>query len=99
MLPGMSTKPGEFHTVQRDGVQTAAYTYDANGNRLARTAGDTPAIYDDQDRLVSSDASTFEYTPDGELKKRTSGSSETTYAYDEYRSLQKVTLPNGSEVN
>ena len=89
---------GWLHTVERDGVQTAEYTYDDNGNRLTQTAGDVPATYDDQDRLVSSGSSTFEYTPNGELKKRKTGSSETTYAYDEYGSLQKVTLPSGNEV-
>jgi|GEM_PF-731154 len=89
---------GWLHTVQRDGVQTVEYTYDANGNRLTRAAGETAAVYDNQDRLVSSGTSTFEYTPDGEVKTQKTGSSETKYAYDEYRSLQKVTLPNGSEV-
>lgn len=93
---------GWLHTVSRDGTQTAEYAYDDNGNRLSQTtpsAGTVSAIYDDQDRLSSYGDATFEYTANGELKTKTSGSSVTKYAYDEYGSLRGVTLPDNSVVN
>lgn len=57
--------------VKQDGLVTASYTYDGNGNRLTGPSVLNTAAYDDQDRLLSYAGSTYDYTANGELKTRT----------------------------
>ncbi len=93
---------GWLKAVERDGIQTASYLYDDNGNRLTKTTpatGDIQASYDDQDRLQSYGSATFDYTPNGELKQKTVGTAITKYFYDEYGGLSKVILPNNDSVS
>ena len=63
--------------VKRDGIVTATYTYDLNGNRL-----NNGAVYDDQDRLTSTSTATYTYTDNGELLTKTEGTDITQYKYD-----------------
>jgi RHS repeat-associated protein len=86
--------------VHADGVLTARYTYDENGNRLTRTGseGDESATVDDQDRLLTYNEFAFDYTANGELRSRTDPHGTTTFEYDELGNLLKVVLPDGRTV-
>src|SRR5262249_35829071 len=91
---------GRLSEVRQDGVLTADYTYDANGNRLSFTSpgGTVTATYDAQDRLVGYGAAAYAHTPNGERQSKTLNGQITTYQYDGQGTLTRVTLPSGSEV-
>ncbi|MCF8723755.1 RHS repeat-associated protein [Nitrospina gracilis] len=82
---------GRLHEVFKDSVLQNTYTYDANGNRL-----NNGAVYDDQDRLVSTSTATYTYTDNGELASKTEGGQTTTYNYDVVGNLISVTLPDST---
>ncbi|WP_442939872.1 RHS repeat domain-containing protein [Nitrospina gracilis] len=82
---------GRLHEVFKDSVLQNTYTYDANGNRL-----NNGAVYDDQDRLVSTSTATYTYTANGELASKTEGGQTTTYNYDVVGNLISVTLPDST---
>lgn len=92
---------GRLTEVREDGVLTATYTYDANGNRLSFDdgGGTVSATYDAQDRLVTRGAATFAYSESGDLLTKTVGAQVTTYEYDGNSSLIGATLPNGTQVD
>jgi YD repeat-containing protein len=71
---------GRLSEVRQDGVLAAAYTYDANGNRLTKTGpgGTITASYDAQDRLTQYGSTTYAYTANGELRSRTAAALTTT---------------------
>src|SRR6185295_18823567 len=77
---------GRLTQVAKDGVLFSQYTYDANGNRLAKTdsSGTTIGTYDNQDRLVQYGTKGYTYTANGELKTKTDSVSgaTTSYVYD-----------------
>jgi RHS repeat-associated protein len=75
---------GRLEVVSTDGVETARYTYDANGNRLSATTADgtVTGSYDKQDRLTTYGGTTYTYTANGELRTKTDASGATTYTYD-----------------
>ncbi len=77
---------GRLTEVKTNGVVTASYSYDSNGNRLG-------GVYDDQDRLLTWNGKSYSYTANGELKTRTEGGNTTTYTYDVLGNLTRVTLP------
>src|SRR5688500_5546766 len=52
---------GRLEEVKIDGVTSAFYTYDKNGNRLSRNS--ETGAYDAQDRLTSYGSATYTYTP------------------------------------
>jgi RHS repeat-associated protein len=91
---------GRLSEVRQDGALTASYTYDANGNRHSRTdsAGTTSATFDAQDRLLQHGATTYGYTPNGELERKTTGGQTTAYLYDGLGNLAGATLPDGRQV-
>lgn len=82
---------GYLVEVKRDGVITATYTYDLNGNRL-----NSGAVYDTQDRLTSNNTASYTYTDNGELLTKTEGIDITQYNYDVLGNLLSVTLPSGT---
>ncbi|MCC6629870.1 MAG: hypothetical protein IT340_21030 [Chloroflexi bacterium] len=86
---------GRLTEVKQDGAVAATYTYDANGNRLSRTAGGTTTTgtYDAQDRLTAWGNTTYAYTPAGVLQTKTTGGQATTYSYDELGNLLSVARP------
>jgi len=91
--------------VRKGGVLQSSYSYDDNGNRLAKTVSGTPinGSYDDQDRLLSYDNASYAYTDNGELLSKTvhlpSGDLITTYLYDVLGNLRHVDLPGGTASN
>jgi len=82
---------GRLKEVKQNGVTTATYTYDSNGNRLSGPGLSSPPTYDDQDRLLQYGGMTYTYTPNGELLTKTTGAQTLTYTYDELGNLVNVT--------
>jgi RHS repeat-associated protein len=88
---------GRLEDVQLNGVATASYTYDDNGNRLTGPGSET-ATHDAQDRLTSYGGFTYSYSDDGALasKTETATSAVTTYDYDELGNLMQVVTPSAT---
>jgi len=89
---------GRLEWVYADGQVTSHYVYDANGNRLTATTGAATrnATYDDQDRLKTYGAQSFEYDPLGNVKAVSEGPSRIEYVYDSGSHLRAVHLPDGT---
>jgi len=97
---GYSYDPaGRLTQIVTDGTTTAAFTYDANGNRLSNTTvgGTELGTYDGQDRLLTYGRLLYTYTANGELATKTDSSTGqvTTYGYDGFGNLRSVSLPDG----
>ncbi len=92
---------GWLTEVRQDGNLVESYGYDGNGNRTSWSDfwGSGTATYDDQDRLLTAGATTYTYTPNGELLTKTQGSDVTTYVYDVRGALLGVTLPTGVQID
>jgi RHS repeat-associated protein len=92
---------GRLFEVRRNGVLTATYLYDLNGNRTSLTtpSGMVSATTDAQDRLTAYGNATFEYTANGELRTRIDGADTTRYTYDALGNLVTVALPTGDTVS
>jgi RHS repeat-associated protein len=91
---------GRLVEVKQDDVVVEAYTYDGNGNRLtAKTEnGLVSGSYDEQDRLVQYGNNTYDYTANGELRRKESHGEITQYRYDVLGNLRFVRLPDGKEI-
>lgn len=89
---------GRLEQVRRDGVVTANYTYDLNGNRLTKTGPGVSesGTYDAQDRVLSYGGASYTYTANGETRTKTMGGQTTTYDYDELGNLLSVALSDGT---
>jgi RHS repeat-associated protein len=94
---------GRLWQVMQNGVLTATYLYDANGNRTSViTAGGTQtATYDAQDRLLTYGDWSYTYTANGDLQSKTdtSNGQVTNYAYDAQGNLRHVGLPDGRSID
>ncbi|WP_194869381.1 RHS repeat-associated core domain-containing protein [Myxococcus sp. AB025B] len=94
---------GRLETVSINGVLSATYGYDSNGNRtLVTEAGVTRnATYDAQDRLLTSGGTSFVFGPNGDLQEslRTGDSNPTEYTYDSLGALRAVTRNDGTQVD
>jgi RHS repeat-associated protein len=86
--------------VARNGLLSATYGYDDNGNRTTTVTSiaTVSATYDDQDRLLTAGSITYTYTPNGDLRTRTDATTTTTYTYDALGNLRTVDLPSGSQL-
>jgi RHS repeat-associated protein len=88
--------------VRQDGVTVSTYTYDLNSNRLSKigSAGATTYTYDDQDRLLTAGSTTYAYTANGELARKTVPGlpSPVAYTYDVLGNLLSVTLPDSTQI-
>ncbi len=91
---------GRLDQVMTDGVVTAEYAYDANGNRLSWTtpSGTVTGSYDAQDRLLSYGGATYSYTANGELASKTTQAGTTIYRYDLVGNLLTVGLQDGTAI-
>jgi RHS repeat-associated protein len=87
--------------VRKNGVLSATYAYDGNGNRLNRGTplGTTSGTYDAQDRLVQYGTTTYAYSANGELQSRTNGAQVTTYGYDQLGNLVSAQLPEATQLS
>ncbi|WP_303900977.1 NHL domain-containing protein [Thiohalomonas denitrificans] len=85
---------GRLETVRENGILTATYTYDQNGNRLSKATlnGTEEGAYDAQDRMVSYAGASYEYTENGDLKAKTENGATTGYTYDALGNLLNVTF-------
>lgn len=90
---------GRLAQVKRNGVTTASYSYDSNGNRLTAPNLYGAAVYDDQDRLLQYGDTSYDYNANGELQSKTRGSTVTHYQYDVLGNLKQVVLPNGTQLD
>lgn len=82
---------GRLIEVKTVGTITAAYGYDANGNR-------TEGTYDEQDRLLTWGTASYAYTANGELSSKTDTGLTTNYSYDVLGNLMQATLPGGMTI-
>jgi RHS repeat-associated protein len=91
---------GRLKAVARNGTTTASYTYDLNGNRATKvtSGGTATATVDDQDRLTSYGGASYQYTANGELRRKIVGTDTTEYTYDALGNLTQVDLPDGTEI-
>jgi YD repeat-containing protein len=94
---------GQLWQVMQNGVLTATYLYDANGNRtsVAKPSGTDSATYDVQDRLLTYGKWSYTYDANGSLQSKTDTSTGqvTTYAYDGQGNLRHVGLPDGRVID
>jgi YD repeat-containing protein len=94
---------GRLWQVMQNGVLTATYLYDANGNRTSKTtaSGTQTAAYDAQDRLLTYGNWSYTYTANGDLQSKTDTSSGqvTSYTYDALGNLRHVGLPDGRSID
>ena len=93
-------RAGRIETVTIDGTPAVTYSWDSNGNRLARdtAAGTELAAYDAQDRLLSHGDATFTWTANGELATKTDAAGTTAFLYDALGNLRRANLPDGRVV-
>jgi len=91
---------GRLTEVKLNGVVSATYTYDSNGNRLTRAtpAGTITSTTDAQDHLLSDGTATYTYTANGEVASKSVGSQTTTYTVDVFGTLTAATLPDGTQI-
>jgi RHS repeat-associated protein len=91
---------GRLLSANNGGSAAASYTYDINGNRTQVTASGTTetAAYDDQDRLTTRGAITYQYSADGELSQTATAGQQTQYQYDALGNLRRVLLASGEEI-
>ncbi len=91
---------GRLVAVNQNGITTATYSYDGNGNLLSvtRNSGATTGTYDNQDRLLKYDNATYSYSPNGELLTWNAQDKTINYQYDALSNLLRVNLPAGTSI-
>lgn len=80
---------GRLSEIKTNGIISNIYSYDSNGNRIGGT-------YDEQDRLISLNGTSYVYTDNGERLRKTDISGTTSYAYDVLGNLIQATLSDGA---
>jgi RHS repeat-associated protein len=90
---------GRLEQLAKDGIVSASYAYDANGNRLSATTtgGTTSGSYDAQDRLLAYGTRSYDYTGNGDLASKTDTATGqiTSFGYDTLGNLVSALLPDG----
>jgi RHS repeat-associated protein len=101
---------GWLTDVSSNGLHTAHYDYDDNGNRTDALTLDREVSYataDGQDRITGGTLTQplqtaqnviWSYTANGEVAGRTVGAATTLYSYDVRGNLRDVTLTNGVRI-
>ena len=82
---------GRLETVSLDGVETEHYQYDSNGNRTHSNDVEI-GVYDEQDRLIAYESTTYSYTANGDLSQKTDNGISTHYTYDLQGNLIRVEM-------
>jgi len=92
---------GRLTGVAENGIATAVYQYDSNGNRVGsyNKAGGILSYYDGQDRLTAWNGTNYTYTANGELASKNNAGAVTSYNYDVLGNLMSATLPNATTVD
>ena len=91
---------GRLLTVTKDGTLMEEYQYDSVGRRsyemnvLKGISGRT-YTYSDEDHLLTTGNTTYQYDLDGFLTAKTSGTDITRYSYSSRGELLSVNLPDG----
>jgi RHS repeat-associated protein len=87
---------GRLSEVSEDGILTEQYRYDNNDNRLSADTADgfVEGQYDAQQRLTEYGDTTYEYTANGELRRKNQTGAITEYEYDVFSNLRAVKLPD-----
>jgi RHS repeat-associated protein len=85
---------GRLSEVRQGGAVVASYKYDPNGNRLSNGA-----MYDADDRLLSTSSATYKYDGRGALIQKDDAGKTTKYTWDGRGYLKSVALPSGSTVS
>ena len=88
---------GRLDQVKENSVVVRDYDYDLNSART-HVNGVLVGVYDDQDRLLSYDGTTYSYNDNGDLTTKVAGPSTTTYNYDVFGNLLGAVLPNGDSI-
>jgi len=90
---------GRLTDVWTDGVLTAHYTFDANGNRLSKTTPTATDIgtYDHQDRVQTYGGFSYVFDAAGVLTSKTNVATNeiTAFDYDVLGNLRSVSLADG----
>ncbi|HEX7048413.1 MAG TPA: RHS repeat-associated core domain-containing protein [Gammaproteobacteria bacterium] len=89
---------GRLDTVSENGTQVRNYEYDSNGNRTHINGG-LVGTYDDQDRLLSREGCSYQYTGNGELDTRTCDTETLDVDYDVLGNLRHAELPDGTQID
>lgn len=92
---------GRLKTVTKGGAAYSSYNYDSNSNRTSGVTAGTAftATYDDQDRILTYNTNTYGYNANGELTSKQVGTATpTTFEYNQFGNLKKVTLPTSSVI-
>lgn len=100
-----STKKYSYTYDQEDRLSTVSindslvrsYGYDSNDNRVS-VNNINLAQYDEQDRLLSYDGTSYNYNPNGELVSKTKLGQTTSYDYDAFGNLESVDLLNSDSI-
>ena len=88
---------GRLDQVKENSVVVRDYDYDLNSART-HVNGVLLGVYDDQDRLLSYDGTTYSYNDNGDLTSKVDGTGTTTYNYDVFGNLLTVGLPGGDSI-
>lgn len=88
---------GHLLAVTRNGVESARFAYDENGNRI-RAYGQQ-ASYDNRDRLLQFGAAQYSYTANGELSSMQVGDAVTRYFYDGSGRLNGAEVAGGKRID
>ncbi|MGK5092044.1 RHS repeat-associated core domain-containing protein [Deltaproteobacteria bacterium TL4] len=87
--------------VYENDIKTEQITYDSNGNRSNYKVGSKyfNSTFDKQDRLTWYAGGTYQYTLNGDLKRKTTKENLTTqYDYDVLGNLRSVAQPDGKQI-
>lgn len=93
---------GRLVGVLKNGLVTASYNYDLNGNRVSGVVENKTfsSTFDDHDRILNLDSVVYQHNPNGEMTGRTRGVLPSDYfRYNAFGQMRSVRLSNGKTVD